>query len=649
MAEELETIKNIVTIALPFVKPLVETLVKPKLEKLARWLKKKDTDGMVEDYYFYENKFEEYLTTVYEKCSIINTLVFPNQQIEIKKLYYPLTIRCSKDSKDFKIDSFKKSLVKKYRRILISDNAGMGKSTLSKYFCLSVLEENYAIPVFIELRRLSDQNRIIDEIFNQLDPIDQSFDRDFVLRLLKDGEFMIFLDGYDEIPVKDQESVTQDLKDFISKAGKNCFILTSRPEASLSSFGEFQLFCINSLGAKESNKLIKKYDAICKKSIGDNLIKEINEGYSQVKEFLSNPFLVSLLYKSYSYNKDIPSKKSTFYEEVYTALYKEHDLSKDTYKRPKFSNLDIYNFRLVLRELAFATSKLGEVEYTEPKLVAHIDSARKRLASLEFKSYDFFRDLLLTVPLFHKDGTNVKWAHKSIQDYFAAEFICFHPQKEKIFQELYSPKIEKYFNVADLLYELDFRTFRKTIIYNLIKEYIDYFDKSYQDIPGIGEKDLELRRALTFGIKLFVINFKNRHPFMEYRELLEKKYPESRNENLNFMPFVGVLICFHTSFLDDLKGLLRNKRLRIFNTAHDCHEEAAELKKELDFDHIEKITDNPQSIYNSNKSFGFINKVLTVEPISRGLVLDYKKCLEMKEEIDKEIQRDEEQDVLDGF
>jgi hypothetical protein len=82
---------------------------------------------------------------------------------------------------------------------------------------------------------------------------------------------------------------------------------------------------------------------------------------TKVYEFLGNPFLVSLLYKSYSFNEDIPTKKSSFYEEVYSSLYKYHDLSKEGFKGQKKSNLDILDFRIILRAIAFE-SALGKTE-----------------------------------------------------------------------------------------------------------------------------------------------------------------------------------------------------------------------------------------------------------------------------------------------
>lgn len=430
-----EDLKTYFEIAKPFIEPVISTILKPKIAKLEKWLKKKSTDNDVVDNYF-EDKFANYLSRTHKNCSIINTLVFPNQQIKIKDIYQPLTIVSTKDNKKFLItDNISNELFTNYKRILISDTAGMGKSTLMKWISLILIENPSSIPLLIELRKLDKNNSIIDEIFQQIDPVDKSFDKDLIIRFLELGFFTVILDGFDEIPKDMQENITCQLREFINKVNENNFILTSRPESALASFGDFQMFYIDHLDLIESFQIIKNYDALNQIKYADKLIAEIKRRREQVQEFLTNPFLVSLLYKSYTYNRDIPSKKTTFYEEVYSSLFKHHDSSKDGFKRPKNSKLDILDFRIVLRHLAFETSKLGKVIYTESELLNFISTSKSRSININFKEADYIEDLLTTVPLFIREGLKIKWAHKSIQDYFAAEYITFHTKKEEILKK----------------------------------------------------------------------------------------------------------------------------------------------------------------------------------------------------------------------
>ena len=70
----------------------------------------------------------------------------------------------------------------------------------------------------------------------------------------------------------DTVKVTQKIKDFISKASTgNYFILTSRPEGGLMSFGDFQSFSINPLSKEEAYGLLEKYDRSDNKEISNKL------------------------------------------------------------------------------------------------------------------------------------------------------------------------------------------------------------------------------------------------------------------------------------------------------------------------------------------------------------------------------------------
>ena len=75
----------------------------------------------------------------------------------------------------------------------------MGKSTISKKLLLSIIENNYGIPILIELRRLHKNKDIVQEIIEQLKPINEEVDKQLVLDLIKRGDFIFFFDGYDEI------------------------------------------------------------------------------------------------------------------------------------------------------------------------------------------------------------------------------------------------------------------------------------------------------------------------------------------------------------------------------------------------------------------------------------------------------------------
>ena len=91
-----------------------------------------------------------------------------NQQLDIRDIYLPLTLYCEKNKYKAKIDNFNKNIIEPYKKILITDTAGMGKSTLLKFLTLNIIEQSEGIPLLIDLRNLKETNLVLDEIFNQL-------------------------------------------------------------------------------------------------------------------------------------------------------------------------------------------------------------------------------------------------------------------------------------------------------------------------------------------------------------------------------------------------------------------------------------------------------------------------------------------------
>ena len=94
----------------------------------------------------------------------------------------------------------------------------MGKSTLSRFLLLRCIEATLISYSDRPFRKLSSSVSVLQFIREELNALDERVDDALVLRLLQRGDFIIFLDGYDEISGSEREVVTADLQSFISKA-----------------------------------------------------------------------------------------------------------------------------------------------------------------------------------------------------------------------------------------------------------------------------------------------------------------------------------------------------------------------------------------------------------------------------------------------
>lgn len=481
--------------------PIIKDIVIPKIKSIIEKFGEIDIDEKK----IGEN-FDEYLTQRYEKYLIIDTLVFPNAQTDFRLLYEPLTVvskGTSRSSIEILIDSYPADFLPKFIRVIIEDTAGMGKSTITKKIFLSAIEQKMGIPILIELRQINKENNFLQEIHSQLSRIGKEMSMDFILNLIAEGEFIFLFDGFDEIAKTDRDFVIKDLHKFIEKANNNYFMITSRAEDSLVSFGDFKKFYVKPLHEKEAFNLIRRYDKYSYKPIAKELIKKLSlEQDDSLTDFLSNPFLVSLLYKSFEFKKDIPQKKSQFYRQVFDALFESHDLSKEGYfKRDKYSNLHIDDFETVLRHISFLTSKENKVEYNKDYIINIINQAKAYTPELKFKSSDYLKDLSETVPLFKKEGDKFKWAHKSLQDYFTAKFLWIdaRDRQEAILRKIYDdPSNNRFYNVIDLFYEMAPKVFENTMLLWLLEDFKLYTEDYNDDKIAVHVDILNKRKEIDF-------------------------------------------------------------------------------------------------------------------------------------------------------
>jgi len=92
-----------------------------------------------------------YITRTYTNLCYLSALALQNQRRELLQLYLPLIVREDASKKQILLDRYDQN------RVLLTDTAGMGKSTILKFLFLSCIHHDAGIPVFIELRRLSAQ------------------------------------------------------------------------------------------------------------------------------------------------------------------------------------------------------------------------------------------------------------------------------------------------------------------------------------------------------------------------------------------------------------------------------------------------------------------------------------------------------------
>ncbi|HEY4291603.1 NACHT domain-containing protein [Luteibacter sp.] len=369
-----------------------------------------------------------------ERFCEISTVAFPQETTQIDKIYIPLKLQERNRPNHHEIDAFPSSLLTKVRKLLVVDAAGMGKSTVSRVIFLRALGEQKALPVFVDLRRLTGDTRIDDVLAAQF-ALKKKHEEQF-FDFLRTQPILFLFDGFDEIAESEKIHVARMIRDFVDQNEKATFFVTSRPEIYFSNFTDFKKYSIKPLAKSEAHELIRKYGAAYEiEDRAKSLLEELRAKHDPaVSSFLENPLLTSLLFRAFEYKSVVPVKRGVFYRQVFDALYDAHDLNKETgFVRTKKTGLHQDDFHRVLRAMAsmFRRRKVSEVTQDIFKEMAREVTATV-CSDLTFAPDDLVHDCTSSVPLFARDGNHIRWSHKSLLDYFLSEFLTRDYTESKI-------------------------------------------------------------------------------------------------------------------------------------------------------------------------------------------------------------------------
>lgn len=626
--------------AKPMIESLVEELFVPQLKKFLKSVKIKSAELLNRN----KGYFNEYLLRTYDKYSIIKALAIPNSQFRIKDVYVAQTIVKNNlfegNEEITKVDRLPVELIKKYQRLLITDTAGMGKSTILKRMFIDLIDnriKDVGVPIYIELNRLNKERNILLEIQEELNSLSKEFDKELLLAFIQKGGFIFFLDGYDEISIADKNDVTKDVQTFISKAGaNNYFILTSRPEDSIASFGDFKSFKIQPLTKKEAFELLSKYDITNQKKVSKKLINELNtDKYSSINGFLENPLLVSLLYSAFNYKAEIPLKKHLFYRQVYDALFNAHKLAQGQNPHEKRCGLDIDDFNRVLRYIGYeCLIKIG-VQFDKDTILKSISRAKNFCRNLKFGESELLEDLITSVPIFIKDGNEYKWAHKSLMEYFAARFIADDTKgkQNKILSKIYNSKqIERYLNMLDLYYDIDYKGFNKNIRYPFCKDFVNFYNSINYDSKIISKELVDERISKMFLCRPIIIRlseksfkeFINAISYKEEEDYLNKCFGVSNSDNKYGYSRSGfslnitdkTLVIYKVSSLINIAWLLFGHSEDLFNKNKKTTVKLSDIKKLSDkYLRLDKVYELRENTGGScNECYFLFNKLISSPP-----------------------------------
>jgi len=462
-------------------------------------------------------------------------------EVRFEDIYFPLTASYKQLTTNFEN---LQEVFENYNNITLVGSAGSGKTTLIKYVFLNSLRSDFKIPILVELRKLNQfeggfQKLIEEKILNsKIKPSNGILERS-----LESGKFLFLLDGYDEIFSSEKQKINRQIEDFMDLYPTNNFLMTTRPGSGIEGFTRFKDFKVNQLDNKQVTGFINKIvESDERKERILNLLS--NPGNDAYMQYLRNPLLLSMFILAFESHPEIPTKKSSFYRNVFDTLYSKHDgITKNSFPREKLTKFDRDKFEKILNVFCYLTIINGNYSFTHELLT---DVLQKVISSTSYecKVEDLIYDLQTTISILILDGFEYSFPHRSMQEYFAAQFLSNLPSesKERAYDNLrlsFEKSSNDYsFNLWSISLELDEIPFKKHFLipelkkiqqklladnnYDLMANYLKLINGNLHFVKRHEKKydrdfvfmhrinyDIQLAKFCTHFVSVFIVNRSN--------------------------------------------------------------------------------------------------------------------------------------------
>ena len=533
----MEIMTIIATVVVDKLKSLFENLVKEFGEEVKQVI---------------NNSILEYQVEEYNRNFSTKTLLHRVQPKNLKDFYQPLFITpCGKSHKSIGFKDYSNristnsisELFDKKKFITLIGNAGSGKSTIIKYLFLNAIDSKFKIPIKVELRYLNDFNgTVIEFIKDRIFKLSKLAKHERIIeKLMNSGDFVFFLDGYDEINSTKKEKITKEIDDLVKLYNKNNYLLTSRPYTEIDLLPLFHNFEVCELSDDDINSFIIKQIPPEEKELCDKIIEAVNSQENvSYKSFLSNPLLLSMFILTFQSYSSIPQKRSEFYSQVFDALYSVHDsMSKLAFVREKQSGLSKEQIVEVLKLFSFLSYFDEQFIFSGIYLEEKFKFIKEKKKYINFDNEKLINDLQVAIGILNKEGTDFTFPHRSLQEYFAAIYIFSlnDSNKKIVYQKIINlfTEVKKFRQTSRdnfhlLLSELDDKNVIKYAIIPFFEKFINEINLEEKNYKVIIHNFLSLHSVF----EAFSFILKSNETFDAY-EIFNKQFQNYRQKELNGM------------------------------------------------------------------------------------------------------------------
>lgn len=352
----------------------------------------------------------------------VKTILNPDSIVDLSDIYFQDATLFEGKSREF-FSQFKTKCV------LIEGGPGQGKSLFLRHLFLKECNRGSYISIFIEFRNLKYEKKLKDELLDEIKDFGFKLDNSLFEFIAKSDKLLLVLDGFDEIPNNERLRVTRELEALAKKYSNLRLLISSRPDSGMGASVLFQKNAIEPMTLEMQERFISHlYD--------DKQCLDINKVLKESKfisEVTTSPLLLTLFTITYNNHQFKPDSLSEFYRLIFPTMLYRHDRMKIGFDRERKAGLNDYQMQRLFEAFSFLSLDNYSTRFSTPSFRKYLNQSIQ-LTRLNNNIEDLLiLDITCITALIIPDGCEYfAFTHKSIQEYFSAEFIGNLNEERKI-------------------------------------------------------------------------------------------------------------------------------------------------------------------------------------------------------------------------